>query len=109
VTIDTQTGTQTSAIDAQADRLVQHTRQTAASATPGEQNDAKIIKAGKDFESILLGICAPQRMRSRSMPGLPQPPSSLCRPAPEGAGPPFRLNDFLPSADNRTDLDGGAM
>jgi Rod binding domain-containing protein len=55
VTIDTQTGTQTSAIDAQADRLVQHTRQTAASATPGEQNDAKIIKAGKDFESILLG------------------------------------------------------
>ncbi len=55
MTIDTQTGTQTSAIDAQADRLVQHTRQTAASATPGEQNDAKIIKAGKDFESILLG------------------------------------------------------
>jgi len=55
VTIDVQSGTQTNAIDAQADRLLQRTRQTATSPAPEVKDEAKIVKAGKDFESILLG------------------------------------------------------
>jgi Rod binding domain-containing protein len=45
-----------SALDTQADTLLQRTRSGAAPASAhGVDQDAKIEKAGKDFESILLG------------------------------------------------------
>jgi len=43
------------AMDSQADRLLNRARSSAGDATASSREDAKIDKAGKDFESILLG------------------------------------------------------
>jgi Rod binding domain-containing protein len=46
---------QTGAMDAQADKLLKLAKSDAAGAAPTSKEDAKIAKAGRDFESILLG------------------------------------------------------
>ena len=46
---------QTGATDAQLDKLLKRAKSDAAGAAPASKEDAKIAKAGKDFESILLG------------------------------------------------------
>ena len=50
--LDSNLNTQTTALDTQAARLLQS---QSASAGSSNKDDAKIEKAGKDFESILLG------------------------------------------------------
>ncbi len=58
---------QTSALDAQATRLVQNTKLTGSASS---REDAKIEKAGKDFESILLGSWLQQAENSfATVPG----------------------------------------
>lgn len=42
-------------LSSQADRLLNRARSSVKDATPNSREDAKIDKAGKDFESILLG------------------------------------------------------
>ena len=62
--------TQNGALDAQADRLVKRSNAASglAAATPNE--DAKIKKAGSDFESILLGSWLQQAENTfASVPG----------------------------------------
>jgi Rod binding domain-containing protein len=46
---------QTGATDAQLDKLLKKAKSDAAGAAPASKEDAKIAKAGRDFESILLG------------------------------------------------------
>jgi Rod binding domain-containing protein len=49
--LDNALTTQTTALDTQASRLLQQTQSSASSS----RDEAKVQKAGKDFESILLG------------------------------------------------------
>jgi Rod binding domain-containing protein len=44
-----------SLLDSQADKLLNRARSSVTDATPTSRENAKIDKAGKDFESILLG------------------------------------------------------
>jgi Rod binding domain-containing protein len=53
-TMNIQAG-QTGATDAQLDKLLKRAKSDAAGKAPLSKEDAKIDKAGKDFESILLG------------------------------------------------------
>ncbi|RXH57252.1 rod-binding protein [Granulicella sibirica] len=46
---------QTGMLDAQADKLLKQTRSAATGDASSSKEDAKIAKAGTDFESILLG------------------------------------------------------
>jgi Rod binding domain-containing protein len=46
---------QAGAMDAQVDKLLKRAKSDAAGKAPPSKEDAKIDKAGKDFESILLG------------------------------------------------------
>ena len=62
--------TQTETLNAQADRLVNRSRTgTSGASTPSREN-ATMIKAGKDFESILLGNWLQQAEQSfATVPG----------------------------------------
>jgi Rod binding domain-containing protein len=46
---------QAGTMDAQTDKLLKRAKSDAAGAAPASKEDAKITKAGRDFESILLG------------------------------------------------------
>ena len=57
-------------LDAQADKLLKRTQSTSKNPNPSSKEDAKIEKAGKDFESILLGSWLQQAENSfASVPG----------------------------------------
>jgi Rod binding domain-containing protein len=61
---------QTGATDAQLDKLLKRAKSDAAGAAPASKEDAKIAKAGRDFESILLGSWLQQAESSfGSVPG----------------------------------------
>ena len=65
--IDTLAGvqsTQAGSVNAQADQLLSRTRTALSASTPSSREDAKIEKAGKDFESILLGSWLQQAEQS---------------------------------------------
>jgi len=49
------TATQTTALDAQANQLLKNAKTATSGPSAAEKLDAKTEKAGKDFESILLG------------------------------------------------------
>lgn len=55
---------QAGSTDAQSDKLLSRARSAAADAAPSAKQDAKIEKAGKDFESILLGSWLQQAEQS---------------------------------------------
>ena len=55
---------QAGSLNAQADQLLSRTRTALAAPTASDRNDAKIEKAGKDFESILLGSWLQQAEQS---------------------------------------------
>jgi len=70
MTIDTGTTTASSALDAQADKLLKRTQTSSTTPQSTSREDAKIEKAGKDFESILLGSWLQQAENSfASVPG----------------------------------------
>jgi Rod binding domain-containing protein len=61
---------QTGAMDAQADRLLKRAQSTSTTGLPATNEDAKIKKAGSDFESILLGSWLQQAENSfATVPG----------------------------------------
>jgi Rod binding domain-containing protein len=61
---------QAGAMDAQTDKLLKRAKSDAAGAAPASKEDAKIAKAGRDFESILLGSWLQQAENSfGSVPG----------------------------------------
>lgn len=62
--------TQAGALDSQADRLLTRGRSLASGASSSSGEDAKSLKAGKDFESILLGNWLQQAEQSfATVPG----------------------------------------
>lgn len=62
--------TQTGALDAQADRLLNRSQSVTSGASASSKDDTKIMKAGKDFESILLGSWLQQAEQSfATVPG----------------------------------------
>jgi Rod binding domain-containing protein len=71
MTIDTGTNTATNALDTQAAQLLKRTQTSStASSQSSSKEDAKIEKAGKDFESILLGSWLQQAENTfASVPG----------------------------------------
>jgi Rod binding domain-containing protein len=61
---------QTGALDAQANRLLKQAQSSSATGSAPSREDAKITKAGKDFESILLGSWLQQAENSfATVPG----------------------------------------
>jgi Rod binding domain-containing protein len=61
---------QAGATNAQADKLLKQAKSNATGAAPSAKEDAKIAKAGRDFESILLGSWLQQAESSfGSVPG----------------------------------------
>ena len=61
---------QTGALDAQADRLLSRSRSLTSGASATSSEDTKMAKAGKDFESILLGNWLQQAEQSfATVPG----------------------------------------
>lgn len=61
---------QTGALDTQADRLLSRSQSLASGASSSSSQDAKMVKAGKDFESILLGSWLQQAEQSfATVPG----------------------------------------
>ena len=71
VTWDTNTSVgQTGALDAQADHLLSRSQSLASGASSASSDDTKMVKAGKDFEAILLGSWLQQAERSfATVPG----------------------------------------
>ena len=62
--------TQTGALDAQADRLLSRNPSALSGTVASSSEDAKMVKAGKDFESILLGSWLQQAEQSfATVPG----------------------------------------
>ena len=62
--------TQTGALDAQADRLLNRSRSITSGASAPSKEDAKAVKAGTDFESMLLGSWLQQAEHSfATVPG----------------------------------------
>lgn len=62
--------TQTGALDAQADRLLNRSSSVTSGASASSKDDTTIVKAGKDFESILLGSWLQQAEQSfATVPG----------------------------------------
>lgn len=60
----------TGAVDAQRDMLLERAKSMAAGAGPARDTEAKTLKAGKDFESILLGNWLQQAEQSfATVPG----------------------------------------
>ena len=55
---------QNTSLNAQTDQLLSRAKTSLASMTPSSKEDAKIEKAGKDFESILLGSWLTQAEQS---------------------------------------------
>ncbi len=65
----TSQNSQSSAVDSKADQLIARSRRGTLAASPSGE-DAKIAKAGKDFESILLGSWLQQAQQSfATVPG----------------------------------------
>jgi Rod binding domain-containing protein len=61
---------QSGALNAQADQLLQQAKSASSTSTASSKEDAKITKAGTDFESILLGSWLQQAENSfGSVPG----------------------------------------
>lgn len=57
-------------LDAQADRLLNRSRSALSGTVASSNEDAKMVKAGKDFESILLGSWLQQAEQSfATVPG----------------------------------------
>jgi Rod binding domain-containing protein len=68
---------QTGALDAQASKLLSRAKADASSTAPSSKEDAKIEKAGKDFESILLGSWLQQAEKTfASVPGEDEDPDA---------------------------------
>jgi Rod binding domain-containing protein len=64
MSIDATTLQAAGSLDAQSDQLLSQARSAAADPSPSAREDAKINKAGKDFESILLGSWLQQAEQS---------------------------------------------
>ncbi len=62
--IDTSQSIQAGSLNAQADQLLSRAKTSLATPTSASKEDAKIEKAGKDFESILLGSWLTQAEQS---------------------------------------------
>lgn len=61
---------QAGALDTQTDRVLSQSRSLTSGASATSSEDAKVIKAGKDFESILLGSWLQQAEQSfATVPG----------------------------------------